>query len=185
MKFLSALSVCILVVLSTLIAGCGQQLTKNDPSNPNPVNLERDFQEVIHHDCNGNVTKDGIETVASPTAWVQINPANTSRTYNPSFTDEQTGSSPTWMVGDFSFQVDYSFGVLNMHVVSGINTIDYSFSYCTAWSTDVNGNSVCTAQTVDEKGTVTINVNYTEKTLSGSMSVSDCNPSPSPTPAPH
>jgi hypothetical protein len=68
-----------------------------------------------------------------------------------------------------------------MHVVSGINVISYTFYNCDARNAD---GSCAAAKTVNETGTSTINVSYTEKTISGVMKVNDCAPpSPSPTPA--
>ena len=149
----------------------------------NQVSLERDYQNVIHTDCSGNVVSQGIETVASPTQWVTITPTHSADTYTWTINDTETNSSPSFLSGYYTFQVDYSYGALNMHVISGTNTINYSFSNCTAWTTDAHGNQICEASVVGETGTVTINVSYTEKTLPGSVTESDCNPTPSPTPS--
>lgn len=103
----------------------------------------------------------------------------------PFFADEQTGSTAGLIVGGFKFQVDYSYGALNMHVISGINNIDYTFSRCASSTTDANGNVTCLQTQNDETGTAVINVSYVEKTLPGTMQVSDCSsPSPSPSPSP-
>ena len=172
------------LISGSLLAACSaQNLSTN--GTVNQVNLERDYQEVVHTDCNGNVTLDDIETVSSPTAWVQIEPSNAADDGDDAiFTDQQTSSSPALVLGGDQFQVDYSYGALNMHVISGINNINYQFYRCATSTTDANGNVTCLTTQTDETGTAVINVNYAEKTLPGTMQVSDCNPSPSPSPSP-
>ena len=177
-------------VCAIYLSGCSaENLTKDNPNQPagsgNPISLERDFQEVIHYGCDGTVTSDGIETVSSPTKWVTITPNDSTNLEGSSFTDTLTNSEAGLMMGYTTFQVDYSYGALNMHVVSGVNVIDYTFTKCTQWVTNPDGSQSCPTanEVVSEQGTVTINVSYSEKTLPGHTDVDDC-PTPSPTPSP-
>jgi hypothetical protein len=163
--------------LLVLLACSGQNLSDTGTTT---INLEQDLQEVVTTDCNNNVVSDQIQTVAAPTQLVTISPKNSANIANSNFENTTTWSTAPWIINYNSFYVDYGDGVLTMHVVSGINTISYTFYNCDQW----NSSGTCTdASTLEEQGTLAINVNYVEKTLPGVQYVSNC-PSPSPTPAP-
>jgi len=182
----------ILFTLSTaslcLTACTGQVLQKDDPGNPgshpNTVHLERHFQRVVHYDCNKRVTSDSIETVKSPTQRVTVYPANTANLGGSDFHNRRNGASAAAIFDYTTFKVDYSYGFFNMHVEPGINTVDYTFYACDSWQYDPNnGSKYCaSAKTVQEKGTVTLDVSYEEKHLDGTFEIDDCAPKPSPTP---
>jgi hypothetical protein len=172
---------CVVLSFLSVMACSGQNLAKDDPSNPNQpanvVSLERDYQEVIHYDCNHNITSDGIETVKSPTQWVTINPTNPTNVSGSSFLNTSTNSTAGLISANTNFQVDYSFGTFTMHVVSGLNVISYKFYTCSQWT----GSACTAATTMSEQGTVTLNVSYIEKNLTQPQAITDCPPPPSTT----
>jgi len=165
--FVSSIFVCI---------GCGQQLAKDTPgqTNTNTINLERQFQRVVHYDCAKKITADGIETVSSPTKWVEVDPNDPRTMVDSSFVNTRNGSPAGIIMDHIRFVVDYSYGALSMHVEPGINVISYKFLSVT--------------ETVQEAGTVTLDVQYKETNLPGELDVDDCpppSPTPTPTPAPN
>jgi hypothetical protein len=177
MKTLSQLILCVTFVL---LAGCGGQTLSK--TNPNNVNLELDYQEVIHYDCNNNVVSDSIQVVSPPTAWVTINPSDSSNLGGSTFLNTATGSTAPLVQSYTTFIVDHGNGALTMHVNTGVNLVNYTFYSCDQWATDGSG-TCAVAQTVKEQGTLTLNIVYTEKTLPGVQKVNDC-VAPTPTPAP-
>lgn len=80
------------------------------------------------------------------------------------------------MSGRWQFQVDYSWGALNMHVQSGANTISYKFYECPEIvpSPGPNQPETCKGQRILEEGNLTIDISYSEKTLSGYSEVVVC-----------
>ncbi len=163
------LSVLFILVLSIWVGGCGQQLAKDTPTqrNTNAVSLERTYQKVTHNNCAHQVTSSGIETVGAPVKWVQVAPNDPRSVVKATFVNSRNGSAAAMISDNSRFQVDYSFGALNMHVDSGINVVNYKF--------------FSAADKVQEEGTVTLNVSYSEKTLDGNLDVDDCPPPPTPT----
>ena len=92
-----------------------------------------------------------------------------------------TGSSGEVISDLVTFTVDHGDGLFNMHVITGENVIVYDFYKCI--HNEQNG--ICDKLVISESGTVTIEVNYSEKTLAGTMTIDDCvPPTPTPTPSP-
>lgn len=158
------------LILALTSVGCSQKLAKDraGETRTNDISLVREFQRVIVYDCNRKVISDSIETVASPTKWVEVTPDDPRGITSSSFVNRQTESTAGLISNNTSFQVDYSYGALNMRVVSGLNIVDYKFFI---------------GQTVAEEGTVTLNVSYSERHLAGYTERTHC-PQPSPAPAP-
>jgi hypothetical protein len=173
----------IFLTLAMGMAGCTDQVLTKDAdaqpdAGPNQVYLREVSQEVVRYDCGHNIISDQIETVQAPTQQVTIPPYDAAASFIDSdFTDEQTGSQPLLVSNFDTFQVDHSYGALNMHVTDGINVIDYNFYTCNQWSTDSSGNQTCAAASISEQGTVTLDVTYSEASLSDVETVTECDPS--------
>jgi hypothetical protein len=169
-----------LCVMFLGLAACGQQMAKDLPGQPgsrvNNVNLELDRQEVVHYDCTNNVTSDKVEMVSSPISLVTISPEDSRNVVSSTFLNTDTGSTAPMLANLTTFWVDHGDGALSMHVNSGINLIKYAFYSCDQF--DPKTGACLAHNTITEQGTVTMNINYTEKTLPGKLSVSDCPPPP-------
>lgn len=150
-----------------ILSACTGQNIPQDATTPDKaasVSLELDKKHVRRYDCDGNLVSDQIETVSSPTALMNLHPTRpTSVSYSisgSSFTDLETSSSPAMITDNVEFWIDHGNGALGMHVITGMNEIQYRFSFS-------DGNV--------ETGSRFIRVNYTEKLLPG---IDEDRPSP-------
>ena len=165
--------------LALIITGCAKKEIDKNEDNPEAasvVQLTRKFQHVIRYDCQGKIKSDQIETVASPVFPVQIQPDVSEHLWSSDFLNETTNSSPHCTSGIDTFNVDYSYGWCNMHVVSGVNTISYKFYYCDhiITETDADGNvsNKCADEPdIREEGTALLRIFYAEETLEGTSEV--------------
>lgn len=170
-------SVLLYATLGTLIACSGQYLDKEgDPSKASVVSLTRVYQRVIRYDCNGHITSDKTETVASPTQLVTIQPRTRTKLETSSFKNLTMGTKANCIFDMDNFYVDYYDGWCSMRVGSGKNEISYDFTYCDESTTryDANGNPYqeCVgAGRSHETGTSWIDVSYSEENRSGSQEV--------------
>lgn len=169
-SFVSFLSLPFIVLLT----GCGA--TTLDKYSATSIGIQREYQRVIRFDCDNQVISDKIETVRAPTEWVEIPPTRPSRVWSSSFYNTTTRSSAGMIAGNSKFQIDYSWGALNMHVQSGSNTIDYKFYECEEIAPPIpNQSPTCkTTPRLIEEGNLTINVSYNERTLGGHQEVVVC-----------
>lgn len=168
------------LVLSSafLLTGCGA--AKLDKNSKNSLGIEREYQRIVRRDCNDNVISDKVETVKSPTAWVEIEPADRYRVWSSSFRNVTTNSSAAWIVEYSKFQVDYSSGALNMNVQLGDNSINYKFYECVdiAPPTTADGAPTCRVPLrVIEEGFLALHINYSEKYLDGYQEIVVCDKS--------
>jgi hypothetical protein len=166
-------------------------------NSPLSIQIERQFQNVIHQDCSGAVIKSGIETVQSPTKTVEYQPATgvgrvgAVRLFNETACDwstavlkEKLGHLPLTdrlrgtIDGKLEITVDASKGLTSLHVMPGVNKVDYT--YYTQCVPDSERHTTlfesCTATEELSSGSFIINVDYAEKTLPGDKIVTDCKP---------
>lgn len=162
-----------------LFTGCGA--ARLDKNSANSLGIEREYQRIVRRDCNNNVISDKIETVKSPTGWVEIEPAYRPRVWSSSFRNVTTNSSAAWIVEHSKFQVDYSSGALNMHVQLGDNSINYKFYECVDIAPPSNPNESPTCRAplrIIEEGFLALHINYSEKYLDGHQDIVICDPKP-------
>lgn len=165
---------------TTLFSACGaQNLSKNDPANPNDVHLEKHYQRVIRYNCQGQVTSDKVEVVKKSNQWVKVQPDAGFTVKGSEFRNRTSGDRADLITDYTTFQVKYTNGDLGMRVYYGFNTVDYKFQSCTQ-----NPDGTCKAGTQydAETGSVYLNVTYTEKTLSGYSEIREACPTPTPKP---
>ena len=175
------------VLLCSNLTACGAKLLGADypGSTPTDVIFERDYQRIITYDCNHNVISNSVETVKSPTYYIEMPSKFPSQVARSEFKNQTNGAIPGVTVGYFNFTLDYSYGFLNMHVEPGINVIEYKYYSCDQWGTGSDGGPVClVSNTLLESGTSTINALYVEKTLPDTEESNCVQPSPTPTPTP-
>jgi hypothetical protein len=156
------------------LAACSaQELPKNNPFDPEPVYLERQYQRVIRYNCLRDVISDKEETVGSPTKWVEIRPGYLGLVHRSSFRNQRTGSSAGLMSGLYKFKIDYEKGAFNMHVRAGVNPIEFRFYTCNEYAWDGDGQH-CVRESLVEQGVSYIDVRYSSVHLSTPMEVSEC-----------
>jgi len=156
------------------LAACSaQELPKDNPSDPEAVYLERQYQRVIRYDCLHNVKSDKVETVRSPTKWVEIHPDYSGPVESSSFTNRRTGSTAGLMSGLYKFKIDYEAGAFNMRVRAGVNPIEFEFYRCEEYSWDRDGRH-CVREALAEKGVSYIDVQYKSVQLPTPMEVNEC-----------
>jgi hypothetical protein len=177
MKNTSWLQLLCVSFFSVMMIACGaQDLKKTPPGSQNEevnhVEILRQYQRVVRLGCGGVVKSDRIETVKAPTQNVKITPDSYEGLYSSSFFNVRTGSRPA-IANHTNFVVDYSSGWLNMHVELGRNVVEYKFYRCSEWQ-GPPGSQTCKTSSIYERGTVVLDVGYTEEHLGGVRTIDEC-----------
>lgn len=130
------------------------------------IHLERHFQKIHRLNCEGNTVSNKVETVKSPTAWAKIywdSPEGFKDGSTCTFRNRTActkGGIQFYSSDKVRFHVDYSFGALNMHVVSGDNYIDYACRNC-----QKEDQNQCQEWGPVTNGTFILTISYSEKQL--------------------
>jgi len=148
-----------LVLLTIQLIGCSGEdipVDATEVSKAHVVSLTKVYQQVLHYDCSGNVISDKIEEINGPDKMLEIKPSNHSKNQITAshFINRTTNDSPGVIISHTKFSVDYDGLISRMEVVSGINQIDYSFTF---------------NDDTSEEGARYINVYYSEETKPGSI----------------
>jgi hypothetical protein len=167
---------CVLVIFTGFLSGCSAEDISNstDRDNAQTIHLVRKFQMVQRIDCSGSEISNKMETVSSPTDWVEIRPRYLTDFESVEFKNLTHPTNYSTRQGSTKFQVDASYGFLNVHVKPGINQIQYDFYKCYKWVTETATDGSTYTRCIDsrsaELGSVYVNITYEETTLSGTVS---------------
>ncbi len=140
-----------MVVVLLALVGCSYKpLDKaaDSPAKAQKIEIERRYQIVKKFNCEGRLVEEEWETTESPTYHVKIDSSVKEFIKESEFYNRTTRSRPTCNVGLHKFTIDMVPSWCNMHVLKGINEIDYKFY-------NMVGLLV-------ESGTVYIDVGYSE-----------------------
>ncbi|MFK8139161.1 MAG: hypothetical protein AB8E15_12440 [Bdellovibrionales bacterium] len=138
MTALTNLKLLAVSLLSISMTACfwGQNLdaeSMSDPSTAPTIELTRSYQRVIRYNCDREIQSDEVETVSSPTRTLNFPTPSAYDYARTSYRNLTSGDGSFSVVrwGDTdSITVDYSSGLFNMNVKSGLNTIEYKHTFC-------------------------------------------------------
>lgn len=147
------------IMMSVLVACNGTDVFPEDHQTSDTaieMELIKVLKRVKTYNCEGQEISDDWSVWSAPKERIQIRPSTYRNLTGSHFRNNTTNSSPSWVIGHDSFNIDMASTLFNMRVNEGINEISYKFSFC---DSERNDSEPCD-DSYEEVGNLYMNIKY-------------------------